>query len=298
MSLRSILSKIDITEDVWSYVTRRLTSLAVPDDIIKFLGKGTGTEVPSNKSIYDLIALDRWDVRLPAARAALIDQITDIIKFLGKGTGTEVPSNKSIYDLIALDRWDVRLPAARAALIDQITAARMAELDPANLPADVATNLAAILTRLTTAHFDLSELETEWQSDPVVQNVASAAATALTAGSITPTYPTGAVERRVILLPMIKAASQAANTHHIGFKIQYRTGGAGPYSDLKDYTANPPLTLAAVDGATDSWAQPIDVSAIVSSGVQVEFRFEVDSDSAGSVNYTSSFLLVLVYRMG
>jgi len=146
---------------------------------------------------------------------------------------------------------------------------------------------------LSTAQF-----ETEWNVDPIVQNVASAAATALTAGSITPNYPSGAVEVRAILLPIIKAANQAANTHHIGFKIQYRTGGAGPYSDLKDYTANPPLTLAAADGSVDSWAHPIDVTAIVSSGVQIEFRFEVDSDNAGSVNYTTSFLLTLVYRMG
>jgi len=144
----------------------------------------------------------------------------------------------------------------------------------------------------------LPENETEWQTDPIVENVASAAATALTAGSITPTYPSDAVEVRVILLPIIKAAAQAANTHHIGFKIQYRTGGAGAWSDLKDYTANPPLALANVDGAVDTWAQPIDVTAIVSSGVQVEFRFEVDSDNAGSVNYTTSFLLALVYRMG
>jgi len=194
-------------EEVWSYVTRLLTSLSDPNDIVKFLGKGTGTEVPNNKSLYDLLALE----------------------------------------------------------------------NPLILYA---------------------ERETEWQTDPVVENVASAVATALTAGSITPTYPTGSVERRAILLPMIKASNQASNTHHIGLKIQYRTGGAGPYSDLKDYTANPPLTLATVDGATDSWAQPIDVTAIVSTGVQVEFRFEVDSDNAGSVNYTTSFLLALVYRMG
>jgi len=169
-------------------------------------------------------------------------------------------------------------------------------------PGDIASSVWAYITRvltsLATAPFILTEFETEWQTDPVVENVASASATALTAGSITPTYPTGSTEARAVLLPMIKAANQAANTHHIGFKIQYRTGGAGPYSDLKDYTANPPLTLVAADGSVDGWAHPIDVTAIVSSGVQVEFRFEVDSDNAGGVNYTTSFLLVLVYRMG
>lgn len=191
------------------------------------------------------------------------------------------------------------LDDVRAARIDEITAARLGELDPANLPADVAANLTAILARVTTAHFDASEFETEWQTNPVVNNVASAAETPLTAGSITPTYPSGAAEVRAILLPMIKAASQAAATHHIGIKIQYRTGGAGPWSDLPlDLTTNPPLGLVAVDGAVDSWAHPVDVTAIVSSGVQVEFRFAVDSDDASSVNYTTSFLLALVYRMG
>jgi len=150
----------------------------------------------------------------------------------------------------------------------------------------------------STAAVIASEVETEWQTDPVVENVASSSLTALTAGSITPTYPVGATERRVILLALIKAASQAANTHHIGLKIQYRLGGAGGYSDLKDFTANPPLTLPSVDGGSDSWSCPVDVTAIVSSGVQVEFRFAVDSDNAGSVNYTTSFVLNLVYRMG
>jgi len=200
-------TKEEIASEVWSYVTRVLTSLATPNDIVKFLGKGTGTEVPLNKSLYDLLALE----------------------------------------------------------------------NPLILYA---------------------ERETEWNTDPVVENVASATATALTAGSITPAYPTGATEVRAILLPVIKAASQAAAAHHIGFKIQYRIGGSGAYSDLKNYTANPPLTLVNADGAVDSWAHAIDVTAIVSSGVQVEFRFEVDSDNAGSVNYTTSFLLALVYRMG
>jgi hypothetical protein len=46
---------------IWEYTNRFLTSLAIPDDIIKFLGKGTGTVVPDNKSLFDLIVLDRLD---------------------------------------------------------------------------------------------------------------------------------------------------------------------------------------------------------------------------------------------
>jgi len=190
----------DIAKQVWEYTTRKVTSLADPTDIIKWIGKGAALEVPADKSLYGVI-----------------------------------------YQI---------------------------------------------------------QFESEWSTDPVVENVASAALTSLTAGSIIPAYPGGATEVRVILLPIIKASSQAANTHHIGLKIQYRTGGVGAYTDLKDYTANPPLSLVPSDGAVDSWAQPIDVSAIVSSGVQVEFRFQVDSDNAGSINYTTSFVLLLVYRIG
>jgi len=200
------------------------------------------------------------------------------------------------------------LADVRAALIDNLDVLLSSRESEAAALARATAILAAIGAIPTTPELEANalarytalvaeEIETEWQTDPIVENVASAALTTLTAGSITPTYPTGSTERRVILLAMIKAASQAGNTHHIGVKVQYRTGGAGPYSDLKDYTANPPLTLPTVDGATDMLTLPIDVTAIVSSGVQVEFRFAVDSDNAGSINYTTSFILALVYRM-
>jgi len=71
-----------ISAKVWAYITRRLTSLAIPADIVKFLGKGTGTEVPADKSLYDLVALDRLD------------------KYLNKGAGTELPANMSLYDIL------------------------------------------------------------------------------------------------------------------------------------------------------------------------------------------------------
>jgi len=143
------------------------------------------------------------------------------------------------------------------------------------------------------------QLETEWSTDPVVENVASAAITNLTTHEIPAAnfvYPTGATEVRVILLPMIKAAAQAGAVHHIGLKVQRNINDAG-WGDLKDYTANPPLCLAA-DGTSDSWAQPIDITTLVASGNKLQFRFAVDSDQAASVNYTTSFLVVLVYRMG
>lgn len=72
----------DIADAVWAYVARKLTSLSDPTDIVKFVGKGTGTELPNNKSLYDI----------------LLENLT--------GGGTPLPAGKSLYDLVALDRLD------------------------------------------------------------------------------------------------------------------------------------------------------------------------------------------------
>lgn len=143
------------------------------------------------------------------------------------------------------------------------------------------------------------QLETEWSTDPVVENVATADATDLTIHTISAAdfvYPDGATEVRVILLAMITAQAQASATHHIGLKIQREINDGG-WADLKDFTANPPFGLA-VEGAVANWVMPIDISALVASGDKLEFLFTVDSDNAGSVNYTTSFIVILVYTMG
>lgn len=41
-------------------------------------GTALGTPLPASKSLYDVIALDRWDVRLSAARAAYLDNINQV----------------------------------------------------------------------------------------------------------------------------------------------------------------------------------------------------------------------------
>lgn len=60
---------------VWAYATRLLTSLASPNDIVKFLGKGTGSEVPANTSLYDHILT--LLTRLSAARAGYLDNLNN-----------------------------------------------------------------------------------------------------------------------------------------------------------------------------------------------------------------------------
>lgn len=212
----------------------------------------------------------------------------------------------------------------RAARLDLITAARLAELDPANIPGDIDTLLAALSVHaldlgihdvdvkalLEHATYGLSELartsmleavqlETEWSTDPIVENKAAAAEEALTIHEISAAnfvYPDGATEVRVILLALITAQAQASATHHIGLKVR-RDINDGGWADLKDFTANPPFGLP-VEGAVANWVMPIDISALVASGDKLEFRFTVTSDNAGSVNYTTSFIVVLVYTMG
>lgn len=142
------------------------------------------------------------------------------------------------------------------------------------------------------------EHETEWNTNPVVDNVASVALTTLTVHTIPATnfvYPIGATERRVILLAMISGQAQANQTHHIGVKVQREINDGG-WGDLLDLTTNPPLGLST-EASMGNLTLPIDISALVDSGDKLEFRFQVDSDNAGSVNYTTSFLVVLVYRM-
>jgi hypothetical protein len=141
------------------------------------------------------------------------------------------------------------------------------------------------------------DLEVEWSSTPVSQQVASAAATNLNAGSITPVFPIKSTRVRVILFASIHAANQAANTHHIGIKVQGQKA-AGGYGDLVDLTAQPPLGMVGVDGASDSWCGAIDVTTLVDqSNAAYDFRFVVDSDNAGAVNYTTNFVLALIYRL-
>ncbi len=142
------------------------------------------------------------------------------------------------------------------------------------------------------------EHETEWITNPVVDNVTSLALTLLTIHSISAAdfvYPAGATERRVFLLGMISAQAQANFTHHIGVKVQMEVNDGG-WVSLLNLIGNPPLGLST-EASMGNLTLPYDISTLVASGDKLEFVFQVDSDNAGSVNYTTSFIVVLVYRM-
>jgi hypothetical protein len=141
------------------------------------------------------------------------------------------------------------------------------------------------------------EHEIEWSSAPVSEQAASDAAVNLTAGSVIPVFPAGSTRVRSLLVASIHAANQTANAHHISLKVQGQKAGGG-YSDLADLTAQATLGLVNVEGAADGWVGSVDVTSLVdASAAQYDFRFVVDSDNAGAVNYTTVFVLVLVYRI-
>jgi len=142
-------------------------------------------------------------------------------------------------------------------------------------------------------------LETEWSTAPATDNVSSVAETELTIHTIPAdefVYPTGATEVRVILLAVMTAHARDAATHHIGVKVRMEVNDGG-WADLVDFTADPPIGLAT-EGAMANWAMPIEITDLVDSGDKLELRFAVDSDNAGSVTYTTSFIVVLNYRLG
>jgi hypothetical protein len=141
------------------------------------------------------------------------------------------------------------------------------------------------------------EIETEWALGCNCDEVESEDQTNLTAGTVTPTFPTGSTAVRAIVIASIHALNVAANTHHISHIVQGRVSG-GAWQDLLDLSATAQLGLVNLDGATDAWVAAVDCTALVNtSGLAYEFRFVIDSDNAGAVRYITCFTLVLVYHM-
>ncbi|MDD5510520.1 MAG: hypothetical protein PHI12_06915 [Dehalococcoidales bacterium] len=162
------------------------------------------------------------------------------------------------------------------------------------------TPLANKLTAARAGYLDSlpnTQHETEWVVGSTIEQVSSAAATNLTASSVTPTFPAGSTRVRAILIASIHAANQSANTHNVSLKVQGQKA-AGGYTDLLDLTTQTSLGMVNLIGASDGISLAIDVTAKVdASAVQYDFRFVVDSDNANAVNYTQNFVLVLVYTI-
>lgn len=169
---------------------------------------------------------------------------------------------------------------------------------PLRTPKEVPTTSIAEIWAYTTRKMTDHEFEVEWNTEPLVNNITSLALENLTTHTLPAVdfvYPSGATEIRVIALASITAQAQADQTHHIGVKVQIQVNDGG-WVDKVDLVANPPLGLP-LGGAMGGLNLPIDITDDVASGNKVDFRFQVDSDNAGEVNYTTSFVVVLVYKM-
>lgn len=106
------------------------------------LRKGTGTALPANKSLYDVLALDRWDVRLDATRAAKIDNLDVTIS--SRASATALTTHDSDIKT-RLDHATYGLSALKT-LIDAVEA----KLDDATYGLSALNNdLDTLLARLT-----------------------------------------------------------------------------------------------------------------------------------------------------
>ncbi len=193
-----------------------------------------------------------------------------------------------------------KLTAARAAFLDASIAGRAAE-NGGKLE-NTETFVIAIAAGVTATNSYLINLpkyqhEVEWSSVPAIDQVASVDATSLTTGSITPTFPTDSTRIRAILIANIHAANQSANTQGVKFKVQGKKD-AGAYADQIDLTAQNALGMVNLIGAGDGVCVSKDVTALVdASDSTYLFKFIVTASNAGAVNYTSSFVLIIVYKI-
>ena len=126
------------------------------------------------------------------------------------------------------------------------------------------------------------------------ESVSNAAEVSLAAPAVvTVNIPAGATLLEAKVVASLKANNQTAAEHNIGVTLQENIDGGG-WADLRDLTANPPLTLPEVDATADGLTL-VEVITSPATGETVQFRFQVDSDDAGEVHYTQTFVLSVEY---
>jgi len=133
--------------------------------------------------------------------------------------------------------------------------------------------------------------------DTESQSVTSAAEVSLTSpGAETVNWPSGTTIYTAMVIATLKATNQDFAEHNIGVTLQ-RNYNAGGWVDVRDLTANPPLSLPTAYAVSDSVTITEDVTAVlVASGGTIDFRWQVDSDDASEVHYTSEFVLIVEFE--
>ena len=108
---------------------------------------------------------------------------------------------------------------------------------------------------------------------------------------VTVTFPAGATLLEARVEASIKASNESATGHSIKLTLQ-KNVAAGGWVDIRDLTA-PPLGLTPEDMSTDDIT--IVEALTIATGQTVQFRWQVDSNAAGIINYTCTFVLNVEY---
>lgn len=183
------------------------------------------------------------------------------------------------------DGWD----AALATILDNFTGVLIGNL--AELDFDLQTTLSTLQTDITEGK--LRTFRRTYAFVSTSESVANAAEVSLAAPAVvTVTFPAGATLLEAKVVAAIKANNQTAAEHNIGVTLQKNVAGGG-WVDIRDFTANPPLTLPDVDATAD--ALTLVEALAIATGQTVQFRWQVDSDNAGEVHYTQTFVLSVEY---
>lgn len=167
------------------------------------------------------------------------------------------------------------------------------------MPSEAALKLTTLLLRVAEVFANLVEAQLRsfrrtYAFASTSESVANAAEVSLAAPAVvTVTFPAGATLLEAKVFAVLKANNQTAAEHNIGVTLQENIDGGG-WNDLRDFTANPPLTLPDVDATGDSITL-VEVITSPTTGQTVQFRFQVDSDNAGEVHYTQTFVLSVEY---
>ena len=189
-----------------------------------------------------------------------------------------------------------KLTAARAALLDQITALRLAELDPANIPADIDTLLAR-LTALRAGYLDnlsagatslrasqVRELyQMDFWSNPQEEISIPAVAGTLALPSVTVgDLPAGATVVRAIAMVkfrVIENTNVAANKLNgatvaaTSQVIQVRSDAPGVWRDAINFVDDQFGVAASTREGGDALVGSIDIAIEVTANDIYEFRY-------------------------
>jgi len=253
------------------------------------VGKGTGTEVPANTSLYDAILAIPTTPELEANAALRYAALALLI--------AAIPTTPEL-EADALARYttlSTRLTAARAGYLDLIP----------TLDSDITTIVDTRLTSARAGYLDylntilyamLPNLRVEVALAPATENAAVSIAVttpdqSLGSKDITVDIPTGATIESVIALARIQIMNNSATAQKIDLKLKVEGVTLFSQTDV--------IGFPAADGASATYTIAEDASDEVTTVGQVVTLEALETlSAAASVRFQAQYYLFIVYRMG